>query len=306
MRKLSTLLFLLTFSVSVFAQKDGLQLNLQKDQVYKQVTVSKGTIVQDLNGQKMNMVMTMKGTISFRVKAVNTDGYNMEASFDNLSMGMQMPQGAVEFNSEKNDPNDIFSKVLGSMKNKPFRLVMSKSGKVTEIHDIDELWSSVIDQSSQLPDAQKAQIKTQIMKSYGPEAIKGSIESATAIYPENPVAKGDKWTVNTKLEAGMAANLTTNFQYAENGADYALLKGNAVVVTANKDAYIETNGMPMRYDMAGSMVSEIKVDKKTGWILEATLNQEMKGDTYIKDNPQLPGGMKIPMTMVTETAISNK
>ncbi|NEM98179.1 DUF6263 family protein [Pontibacter burrus] len=306
MKKLFTLLFLLTFSVSAFAQKSGLSLNLQKDQVYKQTTTSSSTIVQDINGQKLNMVMTMNGTMSYRVKAVNANGFNMEASFDNLSMAMQLPQGAVEFSSEKNDPNDVFSRILGSMKNKPFRLVMSKSGKVTEIQDIDALWGTAINQFSELSEAEKAQIQEQIMKSYGEAAMKGSIESATAIYPEKLVNKGDKWTVSTKLEAGMAADLTTDFQYAENNADHALIKGNATIATANKDAYIETNGMPMKYNMAGSQVSEIKVDKKTGWILEATINQNMKGDAHIKDNPQVPGGLTIPMTVATEMTISGK
>lgn len=306
MKKLFTLLFLLTFSVSAFAQKSGLSLNLQKDQVYKQTTTSSSTIVQDINGQKLNMVMTMNGTMSYRVKAVNANGFNMEASFDNLSMAMQLPQGAVEFSSEKNDPNDVFSRILGSMKNKPFRLVMSKSGKVTEIQDIDALWGTAINQFSELSDAQKAQIQEQIMKSYGEAAMKGNIESATAIYPEKLVNKGDKWTVSTKLEAGMAADLTTDFQYAENSADHALIKGNSTIATANKDAYIETNGMPMKYNMAGSQVSEIKVDKKTGWILEAKINQNMKGDAHIKDNPQVPGGLTIPMTVATEMTISGK
>ncbi|MBB6612866.1 hypothetical protein H7F15_17625 [Pontibacter sp. Tf4] len=306
MKKLFTLFFSLILSVSVFAQKAGLSLNLQKDQVYKQVTTSKGTIVQDFNGQKLNMVMIMAGTMSYRVKSVSPAGYNMEVSFDNLSMAMQVPQGNVEFNSEKNDPNDIFSTVLNAMKNKPFRVVMSKSGKVTEIDGVDAMWGSTIDQFSQLSDAQKAQIKAQIMKSYGEEAMKGSIETATAIYPEKPVNKGDKWTVSTKLEAGMSANLNTEFQYAENTADHALLRGTSTIATADKDAYIETNGIPMKYDITGSQVSEIKVDKKTGWILEAKINQNMKGDAHIKDNPQLPGGMTIPMTIESETTISGK
>lgn len=306
MKKLFTLLFLLTFSVAVFAQKGGLSLNLQKDQVYKQTTTSRGTIEQNFNGQKLNMVMIMNGTMSYRVKTVNPTGYNMEVSFDNLSMSMQMPQGAVEFNSEKNDPNDIFSTVLSAMKNKPFRVVMSKSGKITEIHDVDAMWSNAINQFSQLSDAQKAQIKAQIMKSYGEEAMKGSIESATAIYPEKPVNKGDKWTVSTKLEAGMSANMNTDFQYAENAADHALIKGTSTIATADKDAYVDTNGMPMKYDMTGSQVSEIKVDKKSGWILEAKINQNMKGDAHIKDNPQLPGGMTIPMVIATEMTISGK
>ena len=64
--------------------------------------------------------------------------------------------------------------------------------------------------------------------------------------------------------------------------------------------------MPMKYDMSGSMSSEIKVDKETGWIIEATITQEITGDAYIKENPQIPEGMKIPMTMINEMTIRNQ
>ena len=55
-----------------------------------------------------------------------------------------------------------------------------------------------------------------------------------------------------------------------------------------------------------SMISEIKVDKETGWIIEANINQEIKGDAYMKGNSQMPNGMKIPMMMNNEMTITNE
>lgn len=148
-------------------------------------------------------------------------------------------------------------------------------------------------------------MKAQIMNAYGAEALKGNIEMATAIYPDKPVNKGDNWTIHTNLESGMSAKVSTLYEYADLTADYALIKGNSTIETEDKDAYIEANGMPMKYDLKGSMQSEIKVDRKTGWIIETKINQQIKGDAYIKENPQMPNGMKIPMTMIHETVIIN-
>jgi hypothetical protein len=39
------------------------------------------------------------------------------------------------------------------------------------------------------------------------------------------------------------------------------------------------------------------VDKISGWIIEAKIKQDIQGDVYIKGNPQMPDGMKIPMIM---------
>lgn len=305
MKTIFTLILTVFVLTSCQTQNSDLSLKLEKGKEYKQITNSKTTIIQEVNGQKMNMVMTIKGTMTFLVKDITENGYNMDAKFEELSMSMQMPQGLMEFSSEKNDANDIFSTILGAMKDKAFGITMSKTGKITDVKNVEALWSTAINTFDQLPEMQKEQIKAQIMKAYGGEALKGNIEMVTAIYPDSPVNRGDKWTINTKLESGMSANMTTDYEFAELTSEYALIKGKSTIVTADKDAYIESNGMPMKYDLTGSMDSEIKVDKNTGWIIEATINQKIEGDTYIKENPQLPNGMKIPMTMINDMVITN-
>ena len=62
--------------------------------------------------------------------------------------------------------------------------------------------------------------------------------------------------------------------------------------------------MPLKYDMAGTMTSDIKIDKKTGWTMSAKISQSIKGNAYVKDNPQMPGGMTIPMTISNDMTIT--
>lgn len=305
MKSIFTLIFVSLLFSAGHSKSTDLSLRLEKGKEYKQITTSKATIIQDINGQKMNMVMTVSGTMIFLVKEVNTNGYKMDVKFETLSMSMQMPQGTLSFSSENNDPNDIFSVILNAMKNKAFEMVMSKTGKVTEIKNVESLWEAAINQFDELSETQKEQLKAQILKAYGADALKGGIEMVTAIYPEKPVNKGDKWVINTNLESGMPAKMTTDYEFVDLTQDYALIKGISSIVTEDKDAYIETNSMPMKYDLKGSMTAEIKVDKKTGWIIEAKINQVIKGDAYIKENPKVPEGMKIPMTMINEMLIKN-
>jgi hypothetical protein len=306
MKAIFKLILMTFFLTSCQAQNADLALNLEKGKEYKQITNSKMTILQEVNGQEMKMVMTINGTMTFFVNDIIENSYDMDVKFEKLSMSMQMPQGSMEFNSEKNDENDVFSTILGAMKDQKFSLTMSKAGKVTDVKNVDALWSKAINQFDQLPEMQKEQIKAQIMKAYGPDALKGNIEMVTAIYPDSPANKGDKWTINTKLESGMSANVITDYEFAKLTSDYALIKGKSTITTADKDAYIESNGMPMKYDLTGSMESEIKVDKYTGWILEGKINQKMEGVTYIKENPQMPTGMEIPMDMTNEMVITDK
>jgi hypothetical protein len=149
-------------------------------------------------------------------------------------------------------------------------------------------------------------VKSQLLNAYGGKAIKGSIETFTAIFPEKAVKKGAQWNIITNLEAGMASTVSTTYTYEGSEDEFVLISGQGSVETTDKDAYVETNGMSMKYDLSGTLSSSIKMDKKTGWIHEASINQSIEGTATLKANDQLPDGMTIPMTITNETKVSSE
>jgi len=306
MRIIYTLVLIMLATTVCQAQKAELILKLDAGKEYKQNTSSKATVSQEINGQTMVITMIIKGVVSYLVKTVNESDYDMDVRYQSLSMSMQMPQGNMEFNSDKKDESDVFSLILGQIIDKPFGVKMTKKGKILEVKNIESIWGSMLNKFPKLSEAQLAQMKAQLMKAYGEEAFRGNIEMVTAIFSDNSVSKGETWTINTKLEAAMSANMATVYKFLEKTDDYILIVGESTIETADKDAYIETNGMPLRYDLTGTAVSEIKIDATTGWIIEAKTNQELGGDTYIKENDKIPNGMKIPMKMINETLITNE
>jgi hypothetical protein len=306
MKKIFSLILISIIWTSSQAQQTELKLNLTKGKAYKQTTNSKSKIIQHINGQEINSEVTLKGTMSYLIKEVNENDYEMEVKYENLIMSMQLPQGKMEFSSEKKDEQDVFSMILSEMKNKPFQITMTKKGKVIRVKNIELLFESIFRKFSQIPENQLTQIKAQLMKAYGEKAFKGNIEMITAIYPNNPVIKGESWNIKTKLESGMSADITTTYKLTESSTNYHTIVGDSKIITADKDAYVETNGMPTKYNLKGVMSSNIKVDKISGWIIEAKINQDIQGDVYIKDNPRLPGGLKIPMIMKSDMTFTNK
>lgn len=286
-------------------QSTELTLNLEQGKTYKQKSTIKTSVSQDFNGQKIDLDMTIRGSMSFFVKSITPMGYSMDVKFEELGMLMQMPQGTIEFDSEKVDTDNIFSMVCGAMKNKAFEVTLNKQGKVTDIKNVEKLFEAAIDQFAEIPEAQKKQIRSQLKQAYGSEAMKGSIEMVTAIYPEKPVYKGDNWTINTNLQSTIPMQVSTAYEFVNVTPDFAFIKGTSSIKTTNPEAYIDSYGMLIKYDLTGSMLSEIKVDKNTGWIIEATINQEVIGNTYIKESAQTPDELKIPMLVLNETVITN-
>ncbi len=306
MRKLASLLCAVLILSSVNGQKAKLSLNLEQDKTYKQVSHSKIIIEQDVYGMKMNIVMVMDGSTSYLVTAVSKEGYDLELRYDWMSMTMELPQATMEFSSEKNDESDLFSSILSQMKDKPMKMKMDKRGKITEIIDVEAMWNSVINQFDQFPQEEREQVKAQILNAYGGKSVTGSLEAFTAIFPEKPVKKGAQWNVVNQLEAGMASTVSTDYTYEGSEGEYAIISGQGSVVTTDKDAYVETNGMSMKYNLSGNSTTRIKMDEKSGWIYEAIADQTIEGNASIKANDQLPDGLTIPMTIKSETKITTE
>ncbi len=306
MRTLTTLLFTFLLVTAGQAQKAKLSLNLEEGKTYKHINHSTVTINQDVYGQKMNIEIIFEGSMSFLVKAVSKEAYEIEASYDWMTMKMDMPQMAMDFSSEKNDESDIFSSILAEMKNKPLGLKMDKRGKILEIEDVEERWSSIIDQFDQFPETQREQVKSQLLDSYGTEAIKGSIETATAVFPEKSVKKGAQWSAVTKMEATMPSTISTTYTFEGIEADLAIISSQATIESTDKEAYVMTQGMEMKYDMSGTLSSKIKLDKITGWVSEVHVVQEIKGTATIKESEQMPQAMEIPMIIKSETDIKGE
>ena len=296
MRKLFLFFLLGTITSSVFGQKQNLGFNLKIGQTYNHVMHSSSSIKQEINGQEINIDVTLSGKMAFKVTNLVNTVYSMSVSYEQLAMTMKLPNGEMIFNSEKEDKTDIFSSMLGEIKGKQFLVKMTSIGKIVEVENLDFIFENLIDKFPTLTLIQKQQIKTQLKQAYGEKAFKGSFEMITAIYPNTAVSKGGSWEIKTLLETGFAATLTTTFELKDKTESYNLIVGKGKIITLDKDAYTQVNGMPTQYNLSGTMNSNLKVDPNTGWIIEAKVNQLIAGNVEIKDNPNLPGGMITPMS----------
>jgi hypothetical protein len=305
MKKILNLILVLIVLTPLQAQKFDLSLNLEEGKEYKQVMNSKATIDQSINGQEMNMEISIKGGMSYKVISVNPTDYDLEVKYESLSMAMNTPHGKMEYSSDKNNEGDIFSTLLSKMTGHTFNVKLAQNGEIQEVQNIESRIESLFEDLDHIPEAQIAQLKNQMTKTYGEESFKGNIEMATAIFPKKPVKKGDKWTIKSNMQAGMPAVITTEYELTEVTDEYAVIKGNSVINTSDKNLEVEAVGMSMKLDLAGTMGSVIKVDRESGWIIEAKINQEIKGGTNIKNNDQMPEGMKMTMKMVNEMMITN-
>jgi len=270
------------------------------------ITNAKMLISQTANGQQQDITTAIIANMAFKVTGVMDTAYSMEVKITRVGLQMKVGGKDLNFDSDKKGQQDIMSNILGNMTGKAFSLIMTKKGKVASINDIENIYSNLFDGIPNVTDDQKAQLKNQMIQSFGAKAFKGSIELGTAIFPDNKVAKNNTWEIATQLESIVKAKVKTTFSLQDITDNSYLVHGDAVMASDKDAPYTEMNGMPIKYDLTGTSTYEIKLDKVTNWITEAKINQVMKGNIEIKDNPRVPGGMTMPMTMNSEQTVTDK
>lgn len=305
MKKLISLSILLLTGISSFAQKSTLALHLVKGNTYYMVTNTNMAVSQTISGQFQNINSTITAKMAFTVTAVMDTAYAMQVRYDRIGMQMTLPGSTINFESDKKDPNDIFSVIMGNMTNKSFSIVMSKTGKLLSISNTGALSKGLFEGVTQLSEEQMTHFREQLMTSFGPKAFKSNMEIGTAIFPDVKVEKNDKWSVNTDMQTAMQTKMTTTFTLNDITASAYMVHGESVISPSNNTEFTEMNGMPMKYNINGVSQYDLKIDRESGWIAEARINQVIKGNVEIKDNPKLPGGMIIPMTITDDQTISD-
>jgi hypothetical protein len=306
MKKTLTFALSLMISIVAYAQKATISLNLQLDSSYYMITKAKMHMIQNISGQTQDINITISGKMSFKVKTIKDTVYMMEARYEKLRMQMESAAVNMDMNSDAGDKQNPLSILIHNMTRNSFKVNLSKKGRVLSVEDFDKLISGMFDGIPQISEAQKEQFKNQMIQSFGPTAMKGSLEITTAFFPNNPIAKSDQWTINTSLESAISAKIKTVYTLQNTDEKTYTIHGDGVITSLPVDDYKMVNGLPMKYIINGTSTNELKVDKATGWVLEAKINQSINGDVQIKDNPKVPGGMTIPMTLTTDQIITDK
>ncbi len=306
-KTLTLLLCFLALASHSQKTKSELALNLKLGKTYYHSSTAKVTLNQKMKDLELNSYVTAKGKMSFKVLAITDSTFDLEARYLSISMVQRIQDKLTSVNTDDKDTSDAMTRIMKKMINRPFNVIMLKTGKVKSIKNIDALYSKVFDGFPQLSEQQKADALERIKQAYGEKAFINSIEQITNIFPLKQVAVADKWKITTYLESGgFKFNVETTYSLAKLTGDYAIISGNATVKTVDNDTYTMSKGLPIKFDLSGTVKSTIKVHASTGWIDESNTTMELTGNGEVKDNPKTPGGLTIPMVMTTETKVEGK
>lgn len=290
-----TLFFLILLIVApTFSFSQLLELNLTVGETYYHNNESEISMTQDIHGESIFSEVVFGGRMSFLVKEKTDTSYHLETRFETLYMSMNI-NGQIMFgDSEKVDSTDILSSFFKVITESPFDLSISRQGVVLDV-SMDNFFENLFNSHPHVPKLERAKMIYLLQQSFGEKAMKGSIELLTSIYPEKAVNKGDRWENKIKYETLSNSMLHNEFVLEEINSDYALINGQTKIVANDNNEFIKNNGELIRTTINGVMTSTFKIDKDSGWIIEATMNQSIKGLTEKKWREDSTIILKIPL-----------
>lgn len=305
--------FFLLILGPVFAQPVKPLLHLITGETYYMSSSGISAITQSIRGRENKVNLDFSFTMAFKVTGKTDTVYNMEVHYQSIDMKIHMEDTTIDMNSaqkassgKKMEHPDTASLLMAAIVNKPFAIALTVKGEIIIVKNLDKIIADAFNDFQQIDTLKKEQIKSQFLQSFGENAFKGSLEKGVAIFPNHPVAKNDKWTVNSNLQAPAKANVKTVYQLVDITRDVFAVHGEGIITNDDQAKPEEINGMTMKYNLNGGMVTDIKIDKKTGWISELKVKQLTEGNIEIMDNPKTPGVMTIPMMVKTDVYITNK
>jgi hypothetical protein len=300
-----TFCFIIT-ALSVSAQKVKPLLHLVIGQTYYLESTGTSSTLQNVNGSQKKVNIGLSYKMAFKITAVEDTIYQMEARYQSLDMKIKLPDTSMDINSEKTGKLDTPSAIVAKMMNKPFNISLSNTGRVTSVNNMDNIIAGAFDEFPQMDASKKEQVKNQFLRSFGETAFKGCLETGLAIFPHYPVAKNDKWTVNSHIFSPAPAGVHIVYQLIDVGVDFYRVHGEGTLTSDTTAKTGGANDQPVKYEMEGSTQVDIKIDKKTGWISEVKLKQLMAGNVDLPKRPETPAGLKLPMLFNTEITTTGK
>ncbi len=297
MKRIFSLVFAVLWISFCQAQKVKLELNLMKGETYSLNVISnpKVTIIKDGNTVISDGV-TYIG-MKFKVTDIQDTIYDMIVKFDSMSYNGSLTNLLSTNNfSRPNKPqenkfyNSYMQRVITLLKDKPYFVKMNKLGRIYDVVSV-------------APDTSNSQkLISRVFQSY--------LKQIPVIFTGSTVTTGNKWNITTSLETEYFKNSETTYSLNEITNDYLLISGFSNLKSQGKEVDIRSIDPGTKFEGTDSTSSNFKIDRKTGWILDAKISDNLKG-TSIWENVNNAGGdsKNINPTNITsflETTFSGK
>ena len=232
-------------------------------------------MVWDLDTKVAGQVskISIDGSYSMRITEDDGTVKSVSTSYKSLKMKMEVGGMNFEIDSDKaagagsdmeKDPMGAMGKIFSSLVNKPFIIKVDAEGKVLEVSGFEKIINDMIDS---LPgdESVKEQARASMKDQFNEQSIKDNFAQVFTIFPNKEVKVGDSWEKSYNTGGKMGAKFTSNYTVKDIDGDHVTLSTDTKISPTGSDSEVE-----------GKQTGTILVDSKTGLMINASFDQDMK------------------------------
>lgn len=265
-----------------------LSYNLDENTIYNSKVTIDQTIAQTMMGQTQNIQNDQGYGVTITVEKKNTDSYSLSMMYNSIMINS--PKAGLTYDSETatSEPTGP-AKALSSVIGTEFSFELNKDGSVSSVSGIQAMLDSMAANMGLADEAQASAFKAQISAQYNEEAVKSQMKRTLVIYPDKELNKGDTWSADESVTTPFTMNIQTTYELADFDDKTATINVSSNIFS--EEGSITMGGATMTPDLSGVQSGTIVVDKKTGLVLSANMEQLVSGVM----NMTSPQEMEIPI-----------
>jgi len=305
MKTIKLLLLLTILSSFSFPSKEvKLEYTFTTGDQYVWTLVTNQTMQQNFLGNEQVIESSVIGSLLLKVQSLTSTGARIEATYIELAMTMKLPAGmqAITIDS-KGDQAKTENKVMKSIMNKPFTILLSKQGIIEDVEGIDNLWSGLSELG--IDEQQQKTLKQQFEQNFGKNSIKSLFEMAFTSYPDKKVTVGTPWKNTTGVGLNFPLQTENIWLVTSVVKEMANLTADGSVKTPDKEQIINLpNNLKAKMDLEGTQKINSVVHVKTGWPSEVKISSDLNGNMNLLAGGMIPADMQVPMKIVSQSLYS--
>ncbi len=279
-----------------------------------QITLSYQTKVGDTYSTTLSMAQnikqTMMGTdqsatneqvisVDFKTESISDGFFNLDLLYKRVIINQNSPMGSSGFDS--NNTEDVVPPALrgyASLVGKGYKVSFDKTGEIHSASGVNGMINKMVEELDLPTQEAKARLKANLTSQFNDETMISQIQNGLIIYPKGKINKGDTWVLDQSISSPYPLNISSTYTLKDYDTDFAYISVSSTIST-DDDSNMSLQGAEVLFELKGTQTGDIKVDRKTGFILDSNLEQNTSGLMKVIS----PQQMEIPMELKSVTSI---
>lgn len=259
-------------------EKISLRLNLKPGQTFK-YRIDNTTKMTNTVGASTSAVETVVSVVySFEVQSVENADYTLKVTYDSLKLREVGPLGNVSGDSSKPAESHALVKGILGVVGQSFTLRVGQDGRVRSVQGCDEITRTASRELDTLAEPWKSAMTQLLGDHFGNAAVRESMRSLFDIYPEKPVAVGERWS---RSEITSKGKIDAFFKITER-KDGRLSVKLYQEVTADPNAIpVQMGLLTVKSAVSGKSEGTMLIEEVTGLILKGSVSGKVSGSVKV-------------------------